>query len=207
MDKAIVIKEMVQKFVNDEKMFTSVDIGNAIKKETLSMDIRNRDVRDWLKANLNTDPILQDYKSDFITIGNGSVVATLYRPHWKDSEDYKDRDQKAFGPNDLKSSTTPAPAPGAPVTIGSIITAANIIKKCRYKRRIQISGAITRALGWVPGQKVDLDKVKIHTGTLKPGLTVWHDGRFSIPRNTVGYGQDPVKIVLKDDDCIYFEKA
>ena len=234
MDKSQVIKEMVQKFINDEKMFTSVDIGNAIKKETLNMDIRNRDVRDWLKNNISSDSVFQDYVAEPIDINNGSGVATLYKPHWKDSEDYKDRDQKAFGPADIASvkSTIPSYAGGyspiasamynvatksasvnSPVSTSDVIDDSTstsghvqIVKKCKYKRRIQIPGTITKALGWLPGQKVDLDKIKVNTGKLRPGLTVWYDGRFSIPRNVVGFGQDPVNVILKDD-AIYFEKA
>jgi hypothetical protein len=222
-----VIKEMVQKFVNDEKMFTSVDIGNAIKKETLSMDVRNRDVRNWLRANIGRDPVLQDYVTESIDINNGSGAATLYKPHWKDAEDYKDRDQKAFGPSNLSTfkqtvvpsalspvTTTPTSSTGASnFSISSMLGSGSqsggvvkMVKQCRYKRRIQISGAITKALGWMPGQQIDRDKVKIHTGALKPGLRVWYDGRVSIPRNVVGFGKDPVKIILKDD-VIYFDKA
>jgi len=251
MDKNLVIKEEVEKFVKAEKLFTSVDIGNAIKIKILSMEIRNREVRDWLRANLGTDPILTDYVMESIDINSGVGVATLYRPHWKDASEYINRDQKALTPADIDvlkdnvkpvttiygpspviaamqniaaSSTAvnaPAPAPVAPtgrkdnshIDINDVFNSdtvvgvkVQIVRKNKYVRRIQIPGDITRALGWKPGQNVDLDKIKIHTGTLSPKLKVWPDGRCSIPRKVVGYGKDPVMVILKDN-AVYFEKA
>ena len=250
MDKNQVIKEAVKKFVKNEKLFTSVDIGNAIKKEILSMEIRNREVRDWLRSNIVADEVLKDYVQEPIDVCNGTRMATLYRPHWKDSSEYMgpDRDQTALTPADidvLKDNAKPqAPAQTSftppqfnvtsPINVSaSMSTAAptpvrnddshidipdvfddgshpdskvQIIRENKYVRRIQIPGDITRALGWKPGQKVEFDKIKIHTGTLNPNLKVWPDGRCSIPRKVVGYGKDPVKIILKDD-AIYFEKA
>lgn len=248
------IREAVQEFVTAEKLFTSVDIGNAIKKTTLKMDIRNRDVRDWLRSNIGKDPLLNDYVSEPVDVNNGARVATLYRPHWKDSSDYTDLNQKALGPNDLSAlspstahSVSSASAPistavstmkagaspvrpnagSASVAIDSRLddsqlplqdllddgnhadvtgTGVKLVRKSKYVRRIQIPGDITEALGWKPGQKVDLNKIKIHTGKLNPNLKVWYDGRVSIPRKAVGYGQAPVNIILKGDE-IYFEKA
>lgn len=232
MDKDSEIKEVVQRFVKAEKMFTSIDIGNTIKKETCSMSIRNRDVRDWLKTNISYDPILLDYVQEPIDLPNGGV-ATLYRPHWKDAEDYKDRDQKAFGPADITpapaaTSQTYAPINGAltmvaniskpiastgnvginptPTTIVNQPSVVKLVSKCRNARRIQIPADFSKYFGWVPGQKVDVDKIKIHQGKLGQNLKVWYDGRFSISRKVVGFDNSPVSIVLKND-AIYFEKA
>jgi hypothetical protein len=239
MDKSVKIKEIVQLFVKDEKLFTSVDIGNAIKKATLSMDIRNREVRDWLRANIGVDTILTDYVQETINVNNGANVATLYRPHWKDASDYTDTNQSALTPVDvdtLKDNAQPQSSPAvvavATQPVGTSVStpstnrnddshiditdalddgkqpdsAVKLIRENKYVRRIQIPGDITRALGWKPGQKVELDKIKIHTGKLSPNLKVWPDGRCSIPRGVVGYGKSPVKIILKDD-AVYFEKA
>jgi hypothetical protein len=257
MDKSQVIKEMVQRFINDEKLFTSVDIGNAIKKELLSMEIRNREVRDWLRSNIGgVDDVLKDYVAEPINVNNGASAATLYRPHWKDASEYTDRDQIALSPADIdilkdnakpqaqatvdlagnpivsainavSASSTPVNSIPVPTPVATPVARNNdshidipdifddgshpdskvqIVRENKYVRRIQIPGDITRALGWKPGQKVEFDKIKIHTGTLNPNLKVWPDGRCSIPRKVVGYGQDPVKIILKDD-AIYFEKA
>jgi hypothetical protein len=249
MDKNQVIKEMVQKFINDEKLFTSVDIGNAIKKELLSMEIRNRDVRDWLRSNIGgVDDVLKDYVAEPIDVNNGASAATLYRPHWKDANEYTDRGQIALSPADIDvlkdNAKSQAPAQASftppqlnivsPINVSASMSApistsvrnddshidipdvfddgsnpsskVQIVRENKYVRRIQIPGDITRALGWKPGQKVEFDKIKIHTGTLNPNLRVWPDGRCSIPRKVVGYGKNPVKIILKDD-AIYFEKA
>jgi hypothetical protein len=230
-----VIRDKVQEYVTAEKLFTSVDIGNAIKKQTLTMDVRNRDVRDWLRANISKDPMLADYVSEPIDVKQGQT-AMVYRPHWKDVSEYTDRDQKALGPSDL-SALSPSSAPAqatSPATASSSaavatatatddgsqlpgqdllndgtnpVTGVKLVRKSRMVRRIQIPGDITKALGWQPGQKVDLDKIKIHTGKLNPNLKVWYDGRVSIPRKVVGFNNDPVNIILKQDDKIYFEKA
>jgi len=242
------IREAVQEFVTAEKLFTSVDIGNAIKKTTLKMDIRNRDVRDWLRSNIGKDSMLQDYVSEPIDVNGGNRVAMLYRPHWKDAGDYLDRDQRAFSPSDL-SALSPASASPSPIssstatavlskpgTAGSASvvstdtdrkddsqlplpdllddgthpnisgTGVRLVRKSRYVRRIQIPGDITKAIGWKPGQTVDPTKIKIHSGKLNPNLKVWYDGRVSIPRKVVGYGVDPINIILKGDE-IFFEKA
>ena len=223
MSKEQTIREVVQEYVTAERLFTSVDIGNALKKQTLNMDIRNRDVRDWLRTNIGSDPLLSDYVSEPVDVDNGRT-ATVYRPHWKDVSDYTDRNQKALGPSDLSalspsSTQTVATAPDTrkddsqlPVQdllddgTSTLGTGVKLIRKSRYVRRIQIPGDITKALGWQPGQKVDLDKIKIHTGKLNPNLKVWYDGRVSIPRNVVGFNHNPISIILKDDK-IYFEKA
>jgi hypothetical protein len=225
-DKEQKIREAVQDFVTAEKLFTSVDVGNAIKKITHDMGVRNREVRDWLRSNMGKDPVLADYVSEPIDVNNGSRVAMLYRPHWKDASDYIDRNQKALGPNDLSALSPSTAAASQNATSGSASVVddsvpsvidsgthvstsdpgVKLVRKGRYSRRIQIPGDITQALGWVSGQTVDISKIKIHNGKLNSNLKVWYDGRVSIPRNVVGYGQDPVNIILKDDE-IYFEKA
>ena len=232
-----VIRETVQEYITAEKLFTSVDIGNAIKRKTLNMDIRNRDVRDWLRANIGSDPLMSDYVAEPVDVNNGRT-AMVYRPHWKDVSDYTGRDQKALGPSDLSALSPATASSGSLSTQNCVVSTATLVpsstrnddsqlpiqdilddgshditgtgvklvRKSRMVRRIQIPGDITKALGWQPGQKVDTDKIKIHTGKLNSNLKVWYDGRVSIPRRVVGYGQAPINIILKGDE-IYFEKA
>lgn len=263
MDKGQVIREAVEDFVQDEKPFTSVDIGNAVKRKTLSMDIRNREVATWLRKNAPTDSVLQDYDTVPITVNNGQHTATLYFPHWTDPEDYASRDQKALGPDDISdlrqqaglanatpttdssteednqssdssdtyASKTAAATPVNPNTTDagkatryddSKVDIADLFddgdqynpdgdgvrikKRLASVERLWIPTDIVKAIGLNPGDTVDIDKVKIHHGKLNPGLKVHYDGRFAIPRRCIGYGTDPVKVLVKGDE-IYFEKA
>lgn len=95
------IRDMVNVFVAQSKPFTSVDIANEIKRKTLSMSVRNRDVAAWLRINAASDSSMQDYDRVQISVNNGQQTATLYFPHWSDPEDYVSRDQKALGPDDI----------------------------------------------------------------------------------------------------------
>lgn len=243
MNKDEIIRDMVEEFVKNDKPFTSVDIGNSIKRKTLNMNIRNRDVAIWLRDNVNTDSILQDYDTVPISVNNKQSTATLYFPHWTDPEDYDSRDQKALGPDDLIDLQKQA---GMTIKAPVISTDDNIKDKTvddgkdeedRYKDskvdiadlfddgdqynpdgngvrlkkrlasidRLWIPSDIVKAIGLHPGDVVDISKVKIHSGKLNPELKVHYDGRFAIPRRCVGYGTDPIKVILKGD-LIYFEK-
>lgn len=260
MDKDQIIREVVEEMVTDEAMFTSVDVGNSVKRKILSMDIRNREVAQWLRDNASSDVSMQDYDSVMISVDNGKAQATLYYPHWLDPEDYVARDQKALGPDDIddlrkQQGLTPAIAPASPVVddnddddgkdivqvVGTVGTATStdagdddgrysdskldiadlfddgdqynpdgsgvrIKKKLASIDRIWIPTDIVEGMGFKPGDTVDITKVKIHSGKLNDSLKVHYDGRFAIPRRCVGYGTDPIKVILKGDE-IFFEKA
>lgn len=250
MDKNQIIRETVKEFVENEKLFTSVDIGNAVKRKNLSMDVRNREVAAWLRKNTPTDDILQDYDTVPISVNNGQHTATLYFPHWADPEDYASRDQKALGPDDISDlrqqagldtsknpsnkcdqnsessdeavSTTLESSDSSPRYDDSKVDIADLFddgdqynpdgdgvrikKRLASVERLWIPSDITKAVGLNPGDNVDVSKVKIHNGKLNPSLKVHYDGRFAIPRRCVGYGTDPVKVMVKGDE-IFFEKA
>lgn len=259
--KEQVIRETIERFVKSEKLFTSVDVGNAIKRQTLSMDIRNKEVAAWLRKNISIDPSLQDYDTVPISVNNGQHTATLYFPHWANPEDYISRDQKALGPDDIadlqqqagreSAASTMALSKGNKDTedsdtpdIGSLAANAAITldkdiksdpryddsridiadlfddgdqynpdgdgvrlkKRLASVERLWIPAEIVKAIGFNPGDTVDIKKIRIHSGKLNPNLKVHYDGRFAIPRHCVGYGTDPVKVIVKSDE-IYFEKA
>lgn len=234
MDKNKTIRESVEEFVKNDTAFTSVDIGNAIKRKTLNMNIRNRDVATWLRDNVHTDSIFQDYDTVPISVNNEQSTATLYFPHWTDPEDYNSRDQKALGPDDVedlqKQSGMTIKAPvistddkddedryeDSKVDIADLFddgdqynpdgNGVRLKKRLASVDRLWIPSDIVEALGLNPGDTVDISKVKIHKGKLNPELKVHYDGRFAIPRRCVDYGTDPIKVILKGD-VIYFEKA
>lgn len=216
---------MVEKFVSESEMFTSVDIGNAIKKKYLNMDVRNRDVAQWLRENAKTSQIMQDYDSVVISVNDGNNQATLYYPHWTDPEDYTTINQKAFGPNDIdnikkditgSSDIDEDRDENSMVDITDVFddgdqydpdgTGVKIKRKLKSIERIHIPGDITRALGWNPGDTVDISKIRIHKGKLNNNLKVHYDGRVSIPRRCVGYGTEAIEVILKGNE-VYFEKA
>lgn len=255
-----VIREVVEELVAQDSLFTSVDVGNAVKRKILSMDIRNREVAQWLRDNAAGDVSMQDYDSVVISVENGRFQATLYYPHWCDPEDYVARDQKALGPDDIAdlrkqvgkpplksddhdSSVDSSDDSGKDITkiAGTVDTATStnvasgdgryddskldiadlfddgdqynpdgsgvrIKKKLASIDRIWIPKDIVKGMGFNPGDVVDISKVKIHHGSLNSGLKVHYDGRFAIPRRCVGYGTDPIKVILKGDE-VFFEKA
>lgn len=258
-DKDKTIRDTVIKFINDELLFTSVDIANAIKRETLSMAIRNRDVAEWLRKNMSIDPAMQDYDSVPISVNDGQNTAALYFPHWMDPEDYQSRDQKALGPDDVAElqkkagnvtmsssdvddSTQTADNSDVVISMDSDSTSdtdsdssksddryddstvdlvdlfddgdqynpdgdgVRMKKRLASVERLWIPAEVVKAMNLNPGDIVDIDKVKIHSGKLNPNLKVHHDNRFAIPRRCVGYGKSPIKVILKGEN-LYFEKA
>lgn len=248
------IRDTVIEFVNDEQFFTSVDIGNAVKRKTLSMSIRNKDVAEWLRKNMSIDPAMQDYDSVPISVNNGQNTAALYFPHWMDPEDYHTRDQKALGPDDiaeLQKNAGVIPTTDVDDSVKASDDSDVVIsmdsdssdsysdtsddryedsklditdmfddgdqynpdgdgvrmkKRLASVERLWIPAEVVKAMGLNPGDTVDINRVKIHTGSLNKNLKVHHDNRFAIPRRCVGYGKDPIKVILKGEN-LYFEKA
>lgn len=97
-----IIKRKVLKFLNDRKMFTSVDIGNSIKDDG-NVFIRNREVSDWLRKNFMRVAFENGYpyNTTLITVHAGTmqmVNAYLYHHYSVSSDRYLDRDQRAKSP-------------------------------------------------------------------------------------------------------------
>jgi len=206
MNHESLIRKQVEQFIHDEKMFTSVDIANAIKTE--GEWVRNIEVTSWLRENFHKEDIFLDYRTEPIDVCGGSRSATLYLPEWADETDYNNRDQEALTPAQVnaikekktRSSTTP--------DIVDMLDGAQTImsKVIKSKERIKIPGAMIRKLGYTPGDKVAPDVVKTHNGI--PGnLIVNKDYRFSIPRSAVNWGKKPIKVNLTKDKKITFERA
>lgn len=61
-------------------------------------------------------------------------------------------------------------------------------------------------MGYKPGDNVDPSVVKTHSPIPKR-LKVNKDYRLSIPRDCVKWGVSPVKVKLKENKEIVFEKA
>lgn len=206
MDKEALISNKVKDFVANETMFTSVDIANAIKKD--GNWVRNIEVASWLRENFYKEDILLDYKTSPINVCDNTRSATLYLPKWADPEDYEDRNQDPLTPAEVdaikKQKNQKAPTPDIVDMLNG--TQAVMSKVIRSKERIKIPGSMIKKLGYVPGDQVPSDIVKTHNNI--PGrLIVNKDYRFSVPRSSVNWGKDPVKVILTQDNKITFEKA
>lgn len=217
MDYEVTVREKVTEFIQGEKMFTSVDVANAVKNEGLW--VRNRDVRDWLQENFTDKNLFGDYVISQIHVCNGSSFASLYHPGLIDPNDYVDRNQRPLTPDEVqaiakaKTGTVKdtgadlnkilandddddAPSADANVEMSTILTSTE---------RLKIPGAMVKALGWIPGQIIDPALI-LTSSVLSATLKVNDDYRVSIPRTAVAWGTYPVKVILKNGK-IKFEKA
>jgi hypothetical protein len=209
MSMDVTIRAKIQELVNKEEMFTSVDIANAIKRDGIW--IRNREIRNWLHANANDQALFGDYVHTNIDVCGGNAQATLYHPTLKNPDDYTARDQVSLTPDEVKdiqkkvAGTPNASATPDITTILSNTGSPDLCKVIKSKDRIKIPGEITRKLGLNPGDRVDPALIKTHT-VITRDLYVNSDYRISIPRTSVHWGTDPVKVMLKNGEVV-FDKA
>jgi hypothetical protein len=203
------IREKVEGYVKEQKLYTSVDIANAIKRDGIW--VRTREVRDWLRANISDTILFQDYTTSTIDVCSGAAQATLYHPTTKDPLEYTERDQVSLTPDEVKAiqkSKVGQPVPSAVPDINSVLTQTDDGEDSaviRTTERIKIPGHIIKKLGWHPGNRVDPAVIKTHT-TLPSNLKVSKDYRVSIPRSCVNWPGCPVKVILKNG-MIVFDKA
>jgi len=202
MNNEKLIREVVESFVTSDKSFTSVDISNKIKLEK-NIFIRNIEVRNWLRDNLKNDDLFIDYATTSINVMNDTRKATLYHPNWISPDSYKNRDQRALTPSEILSKKSNV-ANHIKVTV-KCLKKNSTCRIIRSLERIKIPSSFIRKLGWKPGQTIDPSKIKTHT-PVPTHLIVNKDYRLSIPRGSVNWGKDPIKVIL-NTDCIAFEKA
>jgi len=211
------IREKVTEFVQTNKLFTSVDIANAIKSTGLW--VRNVAVRDWLQENFNDKDVFEDYVISQISVCNGNAMASLYHPGLNAPSEYTDRDQRSLTPDEVKAiqKANVGKVKDTAADIDKILKAnsddeeddtddsVQMTVVLRSLQRLKIPTAMIKALGWVPGQTID--PALILTTNVIPGtLKVNDDFRVSIPRTAVPWGTKPVKVILKDGK-ISFKKA
>lgn len=131
MSTTIEVKEAVREFVAGNKLFTSVDVANEIKKAGVWK--RNRDVAAELR-NLfaSGDSAFDGYDRCNISVESGSKTATLYLPCGATPDDYTQRDQKALGPAVAKAGAGVAPT-GAKVLFTTQAPSSGISKSSATK--------------------------------------------------------------------------
>jgi hypothetical protein len=209
----VTIKDTIKKFVEDEKMFTSVDISNDIKKRGIW--VRNVEVTHWLKKNFSTNKLFDTFTKSQISVCQNLNLAFLYHPIWSNPNDYKDRDQKPLTPvevsrikkdlkDQLRDDTTP--------DIKDIFDEPEDSQDdddeefiIHSVERLKIPGALIQKLGWKPGDTIDPALIQTPR-TIPSHLKVNKDYRVSIPRSAVDWGTNPVKLKIKNGRII-FEKA
>lgn len=108
LDEQTTILAKLKEWFAQGKMFTSVDIANAIKKE--GNFIRNRNVASYLRDYCLTIATAEGYNYTYtpidVTLQDGSVsIAFLYHPYWADTGEYTDTNQKAYSPQDVNKQT------------------------------------------------------------------------------------------------------
>lgn len=217
MDYETSVKEKVIEFINQTKLFTSVDIANAVKNDGLW--VRNREVRDWLHENFNDQTIFNGYTTSMVKVCNNTSNATLYHPVSIDPSAYVETNQRSLTPDEVKAiakanigKTKASHTPDLKTMLKTPSfddeddnSKPEMVIVIRSIARIKIPGAMIRKLGWVPGQAID--PALIQTAKVLPsGLFVNSDYRVSIPRSAVPWGTNPVKVILKNGK-IHFEKA
>jgi len=208
------IEEVVTQFIEDEEMFTSVDIANTIKKEGIW--IRNIEVRDWLRENADDADIFGDYEYGPILVCNGARHATVYYPSYRNPQEYEPTNQKALTPSEVEAihrsrhpgtnTPTAKDSDGKAVDLLDLLDDVEMERVIASSERIKIPGAMIRKLGYKPGDTVDPSIIKTHSPIPKR-LKVNKDYRLSIPRTCVNWSNNPIKVKLKENKEIIFEKA
>jgi len=220
------VLEKVKEFIDQEQMFTSIDIANALKNDGLW--IRNIEVRDWLHKNFQNKDLFKGYIVSPISVMNNNK-ASLYHPALGNPEDYQERNQLPFTPDQVKAIQKVKKGQyKSDLDIKKILNPPKISnkssrtvnkngKKLRKsslnsdsvvlcsKDRLRIPAAYIRKIGWKPGDKID-PSVILTTKVISSDITVNYDNRVSIPRNSVPWGEKPVKVSYKDGK-IHFSKA
>lgn len=113
-----VVQKVIADFINNEMLFTAVDVTNKVK-ETLPF-ARHREVRDLVRAAFHTDIEIFDYARTPInvTLSDGSTAeALLYHP----LSDSWDLDNSYSTQQRAQTTAMPIPAPKVSVPVISTL--------------------------------------------------------------------------------------
>lgn len=210
-----IIKAKATEFINNQKLFTSVNVTNSIKKDGIW--VKNSDVAYWLRQNfdqLNED-LGDSYCITQISVLQNSQQANLYHPFFADPTNYNDRDIQAITPDEFEKlhnySITDAKAQSSNKSqTNSIIQPATSTQSSnkpltlptrtltgKSQGRISVPGAFIKALGLKPGDNVAASG-KIKIPNLSNKIIVQSDYRVSFSRDLLSLGKGPVRMYIKD---------
>jgi hypothetical protein len=184
--KEDLIQEKVKDFMQQNKMFTSVDICNSIKID--GTWIHNKEVAIWLRSNFYTLNDQNQFAVSQITVGQ-NLQANLYHPVMANPFDYKDTNQKALTPDDFKSTHKF----DATVSKASTIANSPIAFNSSGTGRIRIPAEYVKEVGLNPGDTVNPSLFSVPVSS---NLKVHKDGRISISRKSVPSLPTDVKIFV-----------
>lgn len=199
-----IIQNQVNDFVTKDEAFTSVDIGNAIKRS--GTWIRNREVAIWLRNNFNNP----DYEITMIDVGRG-FRANLYHPDYFDSDNYDGKNQKAINPDDFKTLHSINDDDNEIVTFQT--ESENTEEEEQDFNENSRTVKISKGRIWIPASIInqlglDIGYMIDHALLGIPGngkLHVHYDGRVSVNASKVGSFKDGEKITIyiKNNKVIY----
>lgn len=171
------VESKVKSFINDDKMFTSVDVSNAIKRD--GTWISNREVSIFLKGySLSTS----DYSKTVISVGSGRK-AYLYHPDGVDPSDYANTNARALTPTEAGVAAPTATAAGVVDLDDDTDDDDDYLSKTIYLgRRARVPGKFTRIIGLNPGDQVDPSRFQ---ASVSSKLKVNKDGRVSVKRDSI----------------------
>lgn len=221
-----IIKNKVKEFITNQKMFTSVNLTNAIKKDGIW--INNSGVAEWLRNNFEevNEELGDSYHSSLILVMNDSRKANLYYPFFADPNNFNDRNTDALTPDEFQAlhgysftdakakpqskaagnTVAPAVASVTNVNLASVPQTSKTVAPINFpartiteksKDRIRIPGAFIKALGLNPGDNVAASQ-KIKIPNLSKNIKVQSDYRVSILRSSLSLGKGPVRMFIKD---------
>jgi len=168
------IEDKVKSFIRDDKMFTSVDISNAIKRD--GVWVGNKEVSKYLKSyRLGQD----DYQKSVITVKSGN--AYLYYPRGVDPSDYANTSAQALTPAEVGLSAPTATATGV-AALDDDDDDDYLSKVVSLGNRVRVPGKLTRMIGLAPGDQVD---PSLFQATVSTKLKVNKDGRVSVRRDSI----------------------
>jgi hypothetical protein len=204
MGNEMLIQEKVKDFVDSDKMFTSVDIGNAIKKENKTF-VQNKAVAGWLRENFGKDQIFKNYSRTLIRVAAGRE-AYVYHPFFADANTYSETNQHALTPQEAgigvvspkssfiaRSGGAPVQTPTTVQTVISTSTTDDGSVTITDTDRVRIPAKFVMKLGWKHGDAVDTSKIDGATIPLCD-LKVHKDGRIYVARSWLPFGTSPVKV-------------
>jgi hypothetical protein len=229
-----IIKAKVEEFIANRRMFTSVNISNAIKTD--GKWVRNRDVATWLRNNFDSvnTALSTDYVSVQISVGTLGDQANLYLPVSFDSQNYTDTNLQCMTPDEFKTlhgfdplsttvqspisvqtaaQVTPTAPSGQIVTGKSSFSGFRKMHKIREfkKGRIRIPAPLVQQIGLKPYNTVKFDKIDVDQTCTPKTLRVHSDGRISLPRKCIKVDGTPVTtsvlLAFIENDMIKFTIA
>jgi len=204
MDEVAIIKSMVDVFVKAKKLFTSVDIANAIK--TNGTWVRNSAVASWLRNEFDEST----YTTSMISVNYGNIRASLYYPLHENPGNYANSNLEAIDPFKFKDVNTytidddrAKPENAAKKSVNTILNTSTVKKSgvniphkvYRSTERLRIPASLVKAVGMTPYSRVKTTKISI---VVPDTLRVHSDGRISVPRTCTNLGRGPLKVGVVD---------